>query len=67
MVKFGEIDAIQILQNEYKIRLLERILEFIINNNPVIAKPSQTEVKKIQEEIVAELQAKYPQSGIKST
>ena len=63
-IKFGEIDAAQIVSNEFKIRVLERLLEFILNNNHTIIKPSQSDVLKIQQDVVAELKKKYPKSGV---
>jgi len=64
-IKFGEIDSNQILLNEYKIGTLERILEWIINNNNSINKPSKEDIEEIRKTMVEELREKYPKSGIK--
>ena len=64
-IKFGEIDSNQILLNEYKIGTLERILEWIINNNNLINKPSKEDIEEIRKTMVEELREKYPKSGIK--
>jgi len=63
-IKFGEIDSSQILQNEYKIGVLEGILGWIIHNNSLIS-PSKKDIEEIKKTIVGELRKKYPKSGIK--
>ena len=64
-VKFGEIDSSQILLNEYRIGILERLLEFVLNNNFSIVKPTQDDLKNIKRSVVDKLKEKYPESGIK--
>jgi hypothetical protein len=61
MVKFGEIDASQILENEFRLSVLERIVEFNANNGRY---PDENEMRKIKEKVVDKLQDKYPNSGI---
>lgn len=63
-VKFGEIDSGQILENEYRIAVLERMLEFLVNNNPTISTLGPQDIVNIRNSVVEELQAKYPKSGI---
>lgn len=63
-IKFGEIDANQILENEYRIGVLERLLQWIMNNNPSLTTPPPAVVQEIRREVVAQLQRKYPKSGI---
>lgn len=61
-IKFGEIDSSQILHNEYKIAVLERVLELLIQRtgNTITAQ----EITNIRNEVVRILQQKYPNSGI---
>ena len=63
-VKFGEIDANQILENEFRIGVLEKLLEWIADNNITISRPSKQNVQDIKKAVVADLQRKYPKSGI---
>lgn len=63
-IKFGEIDADQILENEFRIGILEKILEFIANNNNDLKKPSQADVIEIRKQVFEVLKKKYPNSGI---
>ena len=63
-IKFGEIDASQILDNEFRINVLERLLEWILNNNFSLTKPTEEQLNKIREEVVENLKRKYPNSGI---
>jgi len=64
-IKFGEIDSSQILQNEYKIGVLEGILRWIMDNNNSLISPSKEDIEEIRKTIVEELREKYPKSGIK--
>ena len=57
-IKFGEIDTSQILQNEFRIMVLEKIVEKLINQSPGAAR--LIDVKEIREAVVAQLQEKYP-------
>ncbi len=62
-VKFGEIDSSQILENEFRIMVLERTLDHMIQTNPMLAK--DLNIDKIRNDVVENLQKKYPNSGIK--
>ncbi len=63
-IKFGEIDSNQILENEFRIGVLEILLEKLVNSNPNLIKPSPTELDEIREIVVNNLKKKYPNSGI---
>lgn len=64
-MKIGEIDSIQIIDNEFRIKVLDKYLEWILKNNPNIKAPSDDDLLSIQHEIIASLQKKYPNSGLK--
>lgn len=61
-VKFGEIDAGQILDNEFRIMVLERVLDVLLAANPAAVASLNMDV--IRQDVVNELQKKYPNSGI---
>lgn len=63
-IKFGEIDANQILEDEFRINVLERTLDWIINHNGLRVSPSEQDVLQIKREVVKLLRKKYPNSGI---
>lgn len=64
-LQIGEIDIMnQTLDNEFKILILERLIEFIINNNNSLNKPTQQQIQNIRNEVLQQLQLKYPKSGI---
>ncbi|HEB36972.1 hypothetical protein LCGC14_0941170 [marine sediment metagenome] len=64
-IKFGEIDASQILQNEFRLAVLEKIVEMIANNNtPMLRIPSGDDVNGIKSAVVEDLKKKYPKSDI---
>jgi len=62
-VKFGEIDSSQILDNEYRINILERVIDILITENPKAAE--KINITQVREDVVKDLQGKYPNSGIK--
>ncbi len=59
-IKFGEIDANQILENEYRIGVLELLVERIASGKKV----SNDDLKEIRAQVVLRLKEKYPNSGI---
>lgn len=59
-IKFGEIDASQILNNEYRIGVLELLFEKINSGQKV----GNAELQEIRKTVVEGLQKKYPNSGI---
>lgn len=64
-IKFGEIDAGQILENEFRIGVLERTLNTLLARNigrlvPVTAE----EVEQFRRDVIADLQKKYPKTSI---
>jgi hypothetical protein len=63
-IKFGEIDANQILNNEFRLGVLERLLEGMLNTNPNLKKPTANELQNIRIKVIEELKNKYPNSGI---
>ena len=63
-IKFGEIDAAQILENEYRIGVLERLLEWLFAQNPSLRTPAEADMRRFRNETIAVLQKKYPNSGI---
>ena len=66
-IKFGEIDSNQILVNEFRIGVLEKLLEEILNSNPDLKKPSEENVKRIMKMVVDDLRKRYPNSDVKLT
>ena len=62
-VKFGEIDATQILENEYRIGILEHVVNIMMQRAPTIA-PTREEIANITAVVIRQMQEKYPNSGI---
>ena len=63
-IRFGEIDSGQILDNEFRIGVLERILAWIVDNNCNLAQPTEQSIQEIRKSVLGKLQEKYPKSGI---
>ncbi len=63
-IRFGEIDANQILENEFRINVLERTLDWIISHNGLRESPSEEVGLQIKRDVVKLLKEKYPNSGI---
>ncbi len=61
-IKFGEIDSGQILDNEFRIMILESVVDRILQTNP--AAFANLNMQDIRNKVVADLQKKYPNSGI---
>jgi hypothetical protein len=64
-VRFGEIDASQIVENEYRIGVLEGIVDWILANNSAFVDDLTPEVMDgIRQRVGKRLQDKYPKTGI---
>ena len=61
-IKFGEIDASQILDNEFRILVLERVVDKILSANPAVA--GTLDIAAVRNEVIEILKKKYPNSGI---
>lgn len=65
-IKFGEIDATQILENEYRIRVLEGIVDWILANNTAwVEELTPRVMSEIRENAVGRLREKYPKSDVR--
>ncbi len=64
-LKFGEVDANQILENEYRIGVLEGVVSWILSNNSgFVSQLTPDILDRIRQEVISSLQKKYPNSGI---
>ena len=63
-IKLGEIDSSQILDNEFRIGVLELVLDLLVRNNSGIIGFTGEELENIREEVAGRLKTKYPKSGI---
>ena len=67
-IRIGDVDvATQILDNEFRIAVLERIVEKLLASvtGPITGGPiSVAELSKIRSEVFEELKKKYPNSGL---
>ncbi|MCK4814995.1 hypothetical protein KA005_04420 [bacterium] len=64
MIKFGEIEAEQILRNEFAVTCLEMVLDFIGQNNPGLKISDKKEQQKIRRKAAKILKEKYPNTKI---
>ncbi len=62
--KFGEIDISQILENEFRIGVLETVFDLLMQKNPTLTGITQQEIEGIREQVANKLKHKYPNSGI---
>ncbi len=66
-IKIGDVDvASQIMESEYRIGVLERVIDLLLARFPSVgATPvTQLEMDRIRQSVVEQLQKKYPNSGI---
>ncbi len=61
---FGKIDATQIIENEFRIGILEGILEWMVENDATLVGPNPQTLDEIKRAVFEELTAKYPESGL---
>lgn len=64
-MQIGDVNVVQVIF-DYEVRLgiLEKVIEFVVNNNSSLSKPSQSVIDRFRNESIAELQKKYPNMGI---
>ena len=63
----ASIELTQVVQNEWRIKVLELLVEHIVNNNPGMNTPDQDQLQAIQKRAAKELANKYPGAGIEFT
>ncbi len=67
-IRFGEIRAEQILENEFKIAVLEKTLSWIVvRNGDRLRLPPPEVMENFRLEVVSKMKEKYPRSGIEYT
>lgn len=67
-IKIGDIDiASQIIDNEFRIGVLEKLLEKLLNSNKNLVLPTQIEIENFRAQTAEQLKLKYPNSGIEYT
>ncbi len=65
-LKIGDVEvAPKILENEFRLALLEKTLDYIIkSNNGRLMVPSLFQTEMWRKEVVAEMKRKYPNMGL---
>lgn len=64
-IKIGDVDVSrQIIENEFFIKTIDKYFDLIFKKNPSLNKPTIEEVEAIKQEVIKELQNKYPNSGL---
>jgi hypothetical protein len=61
-IDFGGIKSEQIIENEFRIMVLENIVEQLLNKNEQAL--TNFDISVIKAQVIAILQKKYPNSGI---
>lgn len=63
-LKFGEIDAGQILENEYRVEVLEQVIDWLLQNTTTKTSLTSSQIYDFRKKAIERLQKKYPKSGI---
>ena len=64
-LKFGGLDIGQIIENDFRISVLEHLLEWILKTNKEqIIPPSKQEIDEIRQKVFKDLQERYPNSKL---
>jgi hypothetical protein len=67
-ISVGGIDiASSIINLEYELARTQRILEWLLANNPSLRAPPPSVMSRIDEEAFLHLQKKFPEAGIQRT
>ncbi len=62
-IKIDNVDMIsQIIENEFKIKVLEKLVDSILSANPNIL--SEEEIKALKTKTLKDMQEKYPASSL---
>lgn len=63
-IKYGDIEFTQILDNEFRIGVLESVIDLLISKNPALTAFTKEDLDLINFRVTERLQKKYPNSGI---
>ena len=64
-LKFGGLDIGQMIENDFRISVLEHLLESILRTNEGrIIPPSKREIDEIRQKVFKDLQERYPNSKL---
>ena len=64
-LKLGGLDIGQIIENDFRISVLEHLLERILKTNEGrIIPPSEQEIDEIRQKVFKDLQERYPNSKL---
>lgn len=64
-IVIGDLDvANELLNNEFRVSTLEKVLQTIIDNNKTLILPTQQDLENIRVQTAEQLKKKYPNNGI---
>ncbi|WP_152530935.1 hypothetical protein [Sediminibacterium sp. C3] len=65
MIQAGDMNIVQaIAELELRLGTLERVYDFLLNNNYSLTKPTQSDINKFRDAAFSDLQKKYPSLGL---
>ena len=62
-----DIKIEEVVHSEFRIRVLEKLVAHLINNNETLKAPTDEDMEIMRERAIQELNAKYPKTGIRLT
>jgi len=64
-IKVGGIDlANAIIKTRFDLLVLQRVVEYIMNNNITLIKPTSQQLDEMRKDAVERLQKEFPEAGI---
>jgi hypothetical protein len=66
-LQIGDVNVVsQLLENEFRVSVLEQVVNHLVAKFPSVGEPPITpdDLARIREQVVADMQRKYPESGI---
>lgn len=65
-MQIGNINVVESLINtELRVGVLEKVIDHLLNNNYSLNKPTQQQLNSFRQQVVEEMNVKYPGMGIK--
>lgn len=66
-MQIGDINVVEsIINTEIRLAVLERVFDFVMNNNYSLTKPSQQDIENFRKQAIKDLQSRYPNMGIQA-
>lgn len=64
-MQVGDVNLVNsAIDTEFRISVLERLLEHVVNRMSALDRPTQQDVNQIKQQVARQMQTKYPNMGL---